>query len=298
VRFDLALARGIRRSGGRRGPAPFCSQPKEDEMPRILVIILTLALTGTLVNEAWAASLRGSAASMVEQNRVAKDHGLSFYRTPDEIRQGVARGELTELSGNADYEVADFVRFAYLQPAVHLFVERLAAQYREACGQKLVVTSAVRPSNGQPVNSHRLSVHPAGMAVDLRVSDRAACRDWLENALLNLERRGVLNGIREFHPPHYHVAVYPEQYLAYAEQRIAAEAEAREAELAAQREAEELARAAEIVPAGASSFVAAERIPVAEAEDRSVPTAAVAMLLVLPFGLGLLIRRWRGRKVA
>jgi hypothetical protein len=141
-----------------------------------LTLIAGGAMLAAPLSEANAASLRGSPAAMVEQNRVAKDHGLAFFRTPDDIRTAVSRGELEELTGNDDYAVADFVSFPYLQPAVKLFVERLAAQYREACGQKLVVTSAVRPSSGQPRNAHALSVHPAGMAVDLRVSDRASCR--------------------------------------------------------------------------------------------------------------------------
>jgi hypothetical protein len=175
---------------------------------------------GAVPVEANSASLRGSRAQMVEQNRVAKQHDLAFYRNAAEIRAAVAEGTLVELRGNGNYAVADFVRFPYAHPAAVLFLERLSAQYREACGQQLVVTSAVRPSNGQPSNAHALSVHPAGMALDLRVSDRASCRAWLEDALMNLERQGVLNGIRERNPPHYHVAIYPEQYLAYAAERM------------------------------------------------------------------------------
>jgi hypothetical protein len=194
---------------------------------RIIGLTLAgLALSGAPALEAAvvAPSLRGSPAAMQQQNRVAKEHGLTFYRTTEEIRAAVGRGDLVELEGNADYAVADFVRLPYVQPELLMFVERLSAQYRASCGQRLVVTSAVRPSNGQPSNAHALSVHPAGMALDLRVSDRASCRSWLEGALLGLERRGVLNGIREFRPPHYHVAVFPGQYRAYVEERVAVEA--------------------------------------------------------------------------
>jgi hypothetical protein len=41
----------------------------------------------------------------------------------------------------------------------------------------------------------------------------------------------VLNGIREFRPPHYHIALFPEPYLAHVERQRAEEAE-REAALA------------------------------------------------------------------
>jgi len=177
------------------------------------------------------ASLKGSAASMAEQNRVAKDHGLSFFRTEADIRAAAARGDLVELTGNDDYEVASFVSLPYSVPAVRTFVEDLSRGYREACGQKLVVTSATRASSKQPKNAHNLSVHPAGMALDLRVSDRASCRQWLEATLMSHERAGLLNGIREFHPPHYHVAIYPASYMAYSDQ-LRAELHAEDAALA------------------------------------------------------------------
>jgi hypothetical protein len=190
-------------------------------------LVALTASSGVLAAAAEASpSLRGSPASMREQNQVAREHGLNFYRTGEEIHAAVERGDLVPLEGNADYTVADFVRFPFAHPAAVLFVERLSKQYREACGQQLVVTSAVRPSNGQPRNAHALSVHPAGMALDLRVSDRASCRAWLEGALMNMESRGLLNGIRERTPPHYHVALYPEPYMAFALERMAEEAAA------------------------------------------------------------------------
>jgi hypothetical protein len=257
-----------------------------------LTLIAGGAMLAAPLSEANAASLRGSPAAMVEQNRVAKDHGLAFFRIPDDIRTAVSRGELEELTGNDDYAVADFVSFPYLQPAVKLFVERLAAQYREACGQKLVVTSAVRPSSGQPRNAHALSVHPAGMAVDLRVSDRASCRDWLESALLGLEGQGVINGIREFHPPHYHVAVYPEQYLAYVGPRIEAERQAAEkAERERAREQALATRALAAVP-GAAALVTPEAVPEESEEPRRALAGMLVILFAIPVGLGLAARRF------
>ena len=70
-----------------------------------------------------------------------------------------------------------------------------------------------------------MSVHPAGMAVDLRVSQSAESREWLEGMLLGLEKRGVLDVTREDSPPHYHVAIFPDAYAAYATEQMAAGAE-------------------------------------------------------------------------
>lgn len=187
-----------------------------------LTIVLTFAGTKTArASETYL--LRGSAGAMLEQNRIAREHRLSFLLSPTQVRRAVSSGDLVELQGNADYEVSSFVGYPFVVPAVLTFVERFSAEYRQACGQKMVVTSAVRPVSQQPGNAHALSVHPAGMAVDVRVSDRPSCRQWLETALVVLGKRGVLNGIRERNPPHYHIAVYPTPYLAYVEEQLAEE---------------------------------------------------------------------------
>jgi hypothetical protein len=275
-------------------------------MRRLTAPGLALALLIGGAAEAMASpSLRGSPAAMREQNQVAREHGLAFYRTPTQIRQAVERGDLVPLEGNEDYAVADFVRFPYAHPAARLFVERLSAQYREACGQQLVVTSATRPSSGQPRNAHQLSVHPAGMAIDLRVSDRASCRNFLETSLMNMERQGLLNGIRERHPPHYHVAIYPEAYLAYAEARMA-----EEAALAAEQSAGAVAavvglrgaivRAAAAVAegsgdAGASALAASGAGPAVSTSLKAALAALVLLLGLAPAGMQRLAA-WRRRK--
>jgi len=78
-----------------------------------------------------------------------------------------------------------------------------------------VVTSLTRPASRQPRNASPLSVHPTGMAADLRASSRPACRAFLEKSLLTLESRGVLEATRERHPPHYHVSLFPAPYNRY-----------------------------------------------------------------------------------
>jgi hypothetical protein len=172
--------------------------------------VLCVALAAPL----QAQTLRGSPASVERQYRVAHDHDFTFVRTTAQIRQFVARGYLVHLPGNANYTLAS-VSHPYARPEVKLFVERLSAQYRAACGERLVVTSLTRPLNGQPANASSRSVHPAGMAMDLRMSRQPTCRRWLESTLLSLEGRGVLVATRERRPPHYHVAVFPRQYAQY-----------------------------------------------------------------------------------
>jgi hypothetical protein len=178
-------------------------------------LCLILAAAAPLLE---AQSLRGSRASVQKQHRIARQHDLSFLTDAADVQRFVRLGLLVHLPGNRDYALAS-VSFPYARPAVKTFVERLAAQYRAACGEKLVVTSLTRPERHQPANASDLSVHPAGMAVDLRVSNRASCRNWLDNTLLSLERQNLIDATRETRPPHYHVAVFPQPYLRYVAAR-------------------------------------------------------------------------------
>lgn len=159
-------------------------------------------------------SLRGSSASLDRQNREARSHDFSFLSRRQDVTRLVGAGVLVPLKGGSDYRLKD-VSFSVARPEVRLFVERLSAQYTRACGAPLVVTSLTRPTAYQPSNASARSVHPTGMAVDLRIPEDAACRLWLESTLLALEGRKVLDVTREISPPHYHVALFPSAYVAY-----------------------------------------------------------------------------------
>lgn len=180
-------------------------------------LLLLLALLGT-GHIAEAQSLKGSKASLAKQSRSAKQHDYTYLRTSSQVHEFARRGLIVRLSGNSNYRVAD-VSFPYARAEVKTFVERLASQYRNACGERLVITSLTRPTSRQPRNASPLSVHPTGMALDLRRSGRPACRAYLEKTLLTLENRGVLEATKENHPPHYHVALFPQPYMRYLASR-------------------------------------------------------------------------------
>lgn len=183
-----------------------------------LITATTLLVLAASTAPVSAQSLRGSAASVRKQHRVAVQHDYSFLTSAAQVRKFAANGYLVRVPGNANYELHG-VSYPYARPAVKTFVERLAQQYRSACGEKLVVTSLTRPTSKQPRNASDQSVHPAGMAADLRISNSSKCRSWLERVLLSLEGKGVLEATHEHYPAHYHVAVFPNPYLAYIGRR-------------------------------------------------------------------------------
>lgn len=187
--------------------------PRATGRPVAGLIIPTLALL-LLPTPGSAQSLRGSPASLDRQNMVAHAHDYTYIDTPDRVSYFANQGWLIRVRPNADFALHN-VSFPYARPEVELFVRRLASQYRSACGEQLVVTSLTRPTSEQPRNASDRSVHPTGMAIDLRYSWNANCRAWLERVLSSLELEGILEATRERSPVHYHVAVFPNQYAQY-----------------------------------------------------------------------------------
>lgn len=184
---------------------------------RVLAVLLGV-VSLTAPPPLKAQSLLGSRASLLKQNEEAEAHDFSYLQTASDVRDFADRGLLVSVPGNSDYEVVD-VSFPYARPEVKTFLDRLASQYHRACREPLVVTSLTRPAEHQPWNASPLSVHPTGMAADLRRSNRRACRDWIERNLLALEKNDVIEATKERHPPHYHVTVFPKPYLRYLASR-------------------------------------------------------------------------------
>lgn len=219
---------------------------------------LTLVVLATLFFSpapASGQSLRGSAASLDIQNRMAREHDYTYIATAERVRRFVDQGWLVRVRPNDDFGL-HAVSFPYARPEVALFIERLAGQYREACGEQLVVTSLTRPTTRQPRNASSRSVHPTGMALDLRYSRDKRCRGWLEGVLLSLERAGVLDATLERYPLHYHVALFPHHYATYVDNLVTrtrlAENTTSESSQASTRTAQLAERAAYIIQAGDS----------------------------------------------
>lgn len=230
------------------------------------LLLAALAIPAALTAEV-AVTLRGSPESMLRQHRTAREADYVFHRTPGQIQQSVEAGTLVRLEGNADYQVLGGATAA-ARPEVKLFVERLAAEFRESCGYPMVVTSLIRATTRQPANAHPLSVHPAGMAVDLRVPPTASCRAWFDRTLLSMEAQGLIDATRENRPPHYHVAVFPRPYVEYLAAQVRLEVPAVASPVGS--EAFTSPSAYPGVPAGgaATPLAPASLAPPGEARDR------------------------------
>ncbi|HYV96758.1 MAG TPA: DUF5715 family protein [Gemmatimonadaceae bacterium] len=180
---------------------------------RLTLVAAILALPAA-VTAAGAQTLRGSPLSMARQSAEAERNEFTRLETARDVSRYVQMGLLVRVRPAANYDLAG-VSHPYTRPVVLSFVEQISAEYVAACGERLVVTSLTRPDSEQPRNASPESVHPAGMAVDFRISGKTSCRRWMEQKLLAMEKTGAIDATRERKPPHLHVAVFPEQYAAY-----------------------------------------------------------------------------------
>jgi hypothetical protein len=210
----VLVAAAVQAAAGPAEPAE-AADPPGPASPETTGRVEVGPVEATLAEHDVAVELRGSPKSMARQHAVAVASELTFMGTLEEMALLAEAGELVPIYGGPHYEVMDWV-FPYGIPEVRTFVERLAFEYRQACGETMVVTSLTRPFSEQLPNSHQLSVHPAGMAVDLRIPQTPACRAFLDARLLEKEAEGLLDVTHERSPPHYHVAVFPEPYVRWA----------------------------------------------------------------------------------
>lgn len=154
--------------------------------------------------------LKGSKGTLLRVLNVARVHDFTPLRDAAHVAKFARLKLLVSVNETRHLELKR-VSYPYARPALALFLTRLSGQYYAKCGERLVVTSLVRPLAEQPFNASVYSVHPMGMAVDFRIP-LGACRGWLESVLLSLERRNLADVTRERRPPHYHVALFPKAY--------------------------------------------------------------------------------------
>jgi hypothetical protein len=169
--------------------------------------LLSCTLCPILAGDLAAQSLRGSQESVDHLYLVARASGLQFHATVGSARRAVAAGEFVQLIGNNDYMPKSRMPLPYVTLETRAYIEHLGAEYHSACGERLVITSALRPMSRRPRNGSVKSVHPTGIAFDVRKPKRRMCRAWLRQLLLQHEREGAIEATEEFRPPHFHIVV-------------------------------------------------------------------------------------------
>lgn len=185
-------------------------------MKKFFVILIILFLYNNVSGKEPRVTLKENKSPLARQQayKEAKRHDFTFLKSEVQLQRFVRNDLLVKLVSEVNYKVASMdLGRPYVRPIVRTFLRQLSWNLVAECGKHLTVTSAVRFTTRQPKNSVPDSVHPTGMAVDLRAPD-SKCRKSFEVELLYLEAKGLIQATKERWPVHYHVVVYPEQYSA------------------------------------------------------------------------------------
>lgn len=172
-------------------------------MSRLRVAVPALLLIVSGGELASGQSLRGSRSSVNRSYNRAVRNDLEFMKTSTGVYEAVKRGGLVTIGITGDLLI-DRVEYPFVLATTREVVYAFAGRYHASCGERLMVTSAVRPRVEQPRNASRKSVHPTGMAVDFR-RPGGRCLTFMRKELIALEKQGVVEATEERHPVHFHV---------------------------------------------------------------------------------------------
>lgn len=137
----------------------------------------------------------------------AQSNGLRLATTRADYNTMVQSGYFVRLQ-HPQLTIA--ARRPYVLESTANFVYRLADNFTAAGCSGLRVNDATRLVSERPANGSVYSVHPAGMALDLRVINLSErCYQVLTELLSQAEAAKQADVTREYRPPHFHVVVIP-----------------------------------------------------------------------------------------
>jgi Family of unknown function (DUF5715) len=151
----------------------------------------------------------GELSTSERQLAYAVARGIQLMHTEADYQNAVRSGQLVRLN-HPNLEVG--ARRPYALPTTVRFISEVAEQFVTAGCGRLRINDAVRLTSERPQNGSPDSVHPAGMALDLRVINLSEqCYAVLFELLHAAERDRRADVTREWAPEHFHVVVIPEQ---------------------------------------------------------------------------------------
>ncbi len=188
----------------------------------------------------WHTALRGSHESMLRQNEEIDRLGLPRIADEQQLQELVEQRELVPIRETATLRIHPDLepQNRFCRPWTRSFLDDISGAYYKRFRQPLQVNSAVRTAeqqhklrrhnrNAAPDSGETASSHLAGLTVDIsRRGMGRAQRKWMEQYLMDLRDRGLVETAEERHQPVFHIMVAKRYELLHAP---AADLPAREA---------------------------------------------------------------------
>ena len=171
-------------------------------MAKRVPMLVVLALTFPFASQAEP-NLRADSSSQIEQNRLADADHLSRMQDKAMVQRWARLELLTRVKEKTrDYYLHAVPNdYRYLRPWAHLFLQRLASQFRTRFGRPLRVTSMLRTvsyqrslarrnGNAAPSTGPKASVHLTGACLDISKKGMTRSQQsWVRNVLASLHAK-------------------------------------------------------------------------------------------------------------
>jgi len=178
----------------------------------------------------WHPLLRGSHESMLRQNEEIDRLGLPRIADEQQLQELVEQRELVPIRETATLRIHPDLepQNRFCRPWTRSFLDDISRDYYRQFRQPLQVNSAVRTAeqqhklrrhngNAAPDSGETASSHLAGLTVDIsrRAMGRAQ-RKWMEQYLMGLHERGLVETAEERRQPVFHIMVAKRYGLLHA----------------------------------------------------------------------------------
>jgi hypothetical protein len=172
-------------------------------------------------------SLRGSRESLERQNQTVIADGLTRLETDNDLRQSIARKELTPLPVSGGLAVSSDLPMErrYCRPWTAAFLNDLAHAHASEFHRAFTVSSAVRTveyqkqlrqrnGNAAAAEGDLVSPHVTGATIDITKSGMTVQElNWFRQHLLALQQAGKIDAEEEFRQSCFHITVYKSYQL-------------------------------------------------------------------------------------
>ncbi len=170
----------------------------------------------------WKPLFRGSHDMLVRENQEIDRLELTRIEDDDELKEMIDDQELVPVAETRSLVVADNLAAdrRYCRPWTRDFLEDLSQAYYKEFRRPIRVNSLVRTvaqqkklrrhnRNAAPVEGERASTHLTGITVDIgRKGMTRQEQRWIEQYMLPLKNRGLIEPVEERRQAVFHVVVY------------------------------------------------------------------------------------------
>jgi hypothetical protein len=185
-------------------------------------LILFCFISAQKVSEFKKASLKGSKTSLLLQNNIADNEGLTRIIDSVQLEQFIITKLLVRIKeyNNVSVDSMLYDKYRYVRPHTARFLDSIGNAYYDRFNECLKVNSAVRTierqkelckinQNAAPATGPTSSSHMTGATIDITHKDmNQEQKQWVRDYLLHLEANNFIEATEENSQAVFHIMVF------------------------------------------------------------------------------------------